>query len=74
MSVRLSIRCPRACSGLMYGGVPAICPATVSRAVSVVCCERSWLSSPQIAFAKPKSSTFALPSGVTLTLAGFRSR
>jgi hypothetical protein len=27
-----------------------------------------------IAFAKPKSSTFTLPSGVILTLAGFRSR
>ena len=31
-------------------------------------------SGPQIAFAKPKSSTFTLPCGVTFTLAGFKSR
>ena len=30
--------------------------------------------SPANAFANPKSSTFTLPSGVTLILAGFRSR
>ncbi len=30
--------------------------------------------SPMNAFAKPKSSTLTLPSGVTLTLAGLRSR
>ena len=33
-----------------------------------------FLSVPQIALARPKSSTFTLPCGVTLTLAGFRSR
>jgi hypothetical protein len=63
------------CSGLMYPGVPTMCPTRVSTPVTVAACERSWFpSEPKIAFAKPKSSTFTRPSGVTLTLAGFRSR
>ena len=44
MSVRLSTSLPRACSGLMYPGVPTICPATDSTPVTVANCERSWIS------------------------------
>ena len=53
-----------------------MCPATVSPAVPAFKgCDRSGLSSmPQTAFASPKSNSFTLPSGVTLTLAGFKSR
>ena len=74
-SVRLSIVSPRACSGLMYGGVPRTCPARVSAGVAVFCSDNRRRSSlPQIALASPKSSTFTRPSGVTFTFAGFRSR
>src|ERR1700730_8453733 len=70
MSVRLSTAFPRACSGLMYAGVPRILPSSVPIAVIVGALERSSSPSPAKAFANPKSSTFTRPSGVTFTLAG----
>ena len=75
MSVRLSSRFPRACSGLMYAAVPRMIPARVAATLIVGDCDGSPSdgSSPS-AFASPKSSTFTLPSGVTFTFAGFRSR
>ena len=58
-----------ACSGAMYSGVPTICRNSVN---SVFC-----VSSALVAFAIPKSITFATgtPScSVTSTFDGFRSR
>ena len=72
MSVRLSTSLPRACSGLIYPGVPTICPATDSIPVTVANRERSWFPSGlQIAFANPKSNTFTRSCGVTFTLGSF---
>ena len=54
---------------------PRSAPPTVPEPVSVAGSERCGFASvPQIAFARPKSNTLTLPCGVTLTLAGFRSR
>ena len=51
--------------------VPASVPSTVTVGES----ERPDLSaSLPTAFARPKSSTFTVPSGRSLTLAGFKSR
>jgi len=59
----------------MYAAVPRITPCIVAAALSVGELEGSSLAvSPAKAFAKPKSNTFTLPSGVTFTLAGFKSR
>jgi len=67
--------CPAPASGLMYAAVPRITPCIVAAALSVGELEGSSLAvSPAKAFAKPKSNTFTLPSGVTFTLAGFKSR
>ncbi len=78
MSDRLSTAFPRACSGLMYGAVPRIAPSSVAPAVIDAACVSSFASigarSDPNAFAKPKSSTFTMPSGVILMFAGFRSR
>ena len=75
MSARLSTDRPRACSGDMYAAVPITTPACVAAAVSVGECVWSGDdASPVSALARPKSSTLTLPSGVTFTLAGFRSR
>ena len=68
-------RPPRACSGLMYAAVPTIIPVPVRPAARVtVSAGSAALESSASAFARPKSSTFAMPSGVILMLAGFRSR
>jgi len=77
MSARLSSALPRACSGDMYAAVPRIKPACVIAGVVIVAdCE--WLGdiapTGSIAFARPKSSTFTVPSARTLILAGLRSR
>jgi len=53
-------------------------PAAVPVGARVGDCERSGeepaAASASKAFARPKSSTFTLPSGVSLTFAGLRSR
>ena len=75
MSARLSTALPLACSGLIYAAVPMIMPAWVAATVMVG--ELSGFESPAeppATAAKPKSSTFTTPSGVTITLPGFRSR
>ena len=75
MSARLSTRLPRACSGAMYAAVPRITPCIVAAMVSVgELLMSSLAASSSNAFANPKSRTLTLPSGVTFTLAGFRSR
>ena len=60
----------------MYAAVPRIMPTRVDP-IAVVW-ERDATSvsagSPAAAFARPKSSTLTTPAGVTLTLAGLRSR
>ena len=70
--------CPRACSGLMYAAVPRITPAPRRRRrVIVGDCDSVRPTLPtrrSIALARPKSSTFTAPSGVSLMFAGFRSR
>ena len=74
MSARLSTSCPLACSGDMYAAVPRMIPCCVAAMLSVGEFERlASAPSPMNAFASPKSSTFTLPSGVTLMFAGFRS-
>ena len=73
MSARLSTLCPRACSGLMYAAVPSSTPSRVPLITIVGDCERSG-AEPALDFASPKSSTLTVPPGVTLMLAGFRSR
>ena len=55
--------------------MPCRSPSSVSIAVTVWARDRSVPASPRpTAFARPKSRTLTLPSGVTLMLAGFRSR
>ena len=55
--------------------MPRITPCIVAAMLSVGELEgSSFAVSPANAFAKPKSNTLTLPSGVTFTLAGFRSR
>ena len=75
-SLRLSTALPAACSGDMYAAVPRMMPACVACIDSVGEFIAFALDPPagSIAFAKPKSSTFTVPSGRTLMLAGFRSR
>ena len=75
MSVLLSTCLPFACSGLMYAAVPRITPTRVASRVSVGDIElsASGVSSAN-AFARPKSSTFTLSSGVSMMFAGLRSR
>ena len=59
----------------MYAAVPRITPCWVAAILSVGDWDRlAFDPSPANAFAKPKSSTLILPSGVTLMFAGFRSR
>ena len=72
-SLRLSRLWPRACSGLMYAGVPAITPSRVGALVTVGAVPAA-SGSGAIAFARPKSSTFTVPATVSLMLAGLRSR
>ena len=77
-SARLSTVRPRACSGDMYAAVPRMMPAAVPVWASVGDCERSAeepdVGSAEYALARPKSSTLTLPSGVSFTFAGLRSR
>jgi hypothetical protein len=59
----------------MYGAVPSTTPGVVWTAVAVGASGAlSMGASLVIARARPKSSTLTVPSGRTLTLAGFRSR
>ncbi len=62
----------------MYGAVPRMTPASVPPTlVTVGDRERSGAelpAAPSKPFARPKSSTLTLPSGVTFTLPGLRSR
>ena len=77
MSLRLSAGRPLACSGLMYAAVPRIIPACVIAGVVIVGDIDALGNAPDagsIALAKPKSSTFTVPSSRTLMFAGFRSR
>jgi len=76
MSARLSTARPRACSGAMYAAVPMIIPICVALAVIVGEFIASTLdeAAGSIAFARPKSSTFTVPSARTLMFCGFRSR
>ena len=74
MSERRSAGFPRACSGDMYAAVPRITPALVPSNVIVGEFAVSTGTSGAAAFANPKSRIFTTPSGVTLMLAGFRSR
>ncbi len=71
-SVLRSTDCPRACSGLMYAAVPTTIPSWVR---SVVSRDRPAPEAPpDSALARPKSRTFTAPLGVSLMLAGLRSR
>ena len=61
----------------MYAAVPRITPACVIAGVVIVGdCDALGDIAPagSIAFAKPKSSTFTVPSARTLMFAGLRSR
>lgn len=78
-SVRRSTGLPRACSGLMHPGVPASRPASgVSAAAATVTLVVASVSTDSIAgravIARPKSSTFAVPSSVIWTFSGLISR
>ena len=62
----------------MYAAVPRISPACVAASDNVGDIVPATLIAESlatsIALARPKSSTFTEPSGVTLILAGFKSR
>ena len=63
----------------MYAAVPRIIPACVIAGVVIVGDLRARSTDDRapcgsIAFARPKSSTFTVPSARTLMFAGFRSR
>jgi hypothetical protein len=59
----------------MYAAVPSIAPGIVGeRGVVMVGESPVDELAPSAALASPKSSTFALPSGASLMLSGFRSR
>jgi hypothetical protein len=72
-SARRSTGLPRACSGLMYAAVPRINPSSVAGLVIVGefarLAETAPLPSVPIALARPKSSTFTTPSGLSLMFA-----
>ena len=76
MSLRRSAGRPRACSGLIYAAVPRMTPSCVAAGLVIVgeSITGEATPSPVSAFARPKSSTFTVPSDFTLMLAGFRSR
>ena len=76
MSARLSTLLPFACSGAMYAAVPRIMPICVACAVTVGELIASTRDVPagSIAFARPKSRTFTVPSARILMFAGLRSR
>jgi hypothetical protein len=61
----------------MYAAVPRITPTPVIMAGVVIvgdCDIFAALPTGSIALARPKSSTFTVPSGVVMMLVGFRSR
>src|SRR5687768_13647744 len=70
MSARLSTGFPLACSGLMYAAVPRMTPIPVIAGLVIVgdCvrCASPVLPTPpaSVSFARPKSSTFTVPSGL----------
>ena len=68
----------RLAARLLRAHVRAACrgrrPSRVPPTVIVGDCVRSGRGVARAAFARPKSSTFTMPSGVILMLAGFRSR
>ena len=72
MSLRASAGRPRNCSGAMYASVPATTPASVSDCRDLVVPSAG--SSLARRFARPKSSAFTSPSGVTTTFALLKSR
>ena len=78
MSARRSTVRPFACSGLMYAAVPRIIPACVIAGVVIVGdiehARQTNHAAGSMALARPKSSTFTVPSDRTLMFAGFRSR
>jgi hypothetical protein len=78
MSAPLSTGLPRACSGDMYAAVPRIMPTPVICTGVVIVGDAVscglMADAGSIAFAKPKSNTFTVPSSRTLMFAGFRSR
>ena len=76
ISARWSTAAPRACSGAMYVAVPRMTPGCVIAVVMVGECDSDADTSDigSSAFARPKSSTFTVPSGRSLMLAGFKSR
>ena len=76
MSARLSTGLPRACSGAMYAAVPSTVPArvTCSRVTVGECSGLPAGGVSSVPLARPKSSTFTVPSGLILMLPGLRSR
>ena len=68
MSDRASTGSPCACSGDMYGAVPVTTPCSVMVTVGASAARLG------CSLARPKSSTFTLPSVVSRMLSGFRSR
>ena len=85
MSLAFDTGRPFACSGAMYAAVPRMTPTPVTPIglVSVGECVIAIddvgvvafpLSGGPSALARPKSSTFTVPSARTFTFAGFKSR
>ena len=75
MSDRLSMLSPRACSGLMYAAVPTTKPVAVPPpGVLGPGPSSPPAGSGALVLAMPKSITLTVPVGVTLMLAGFKSR
>ena len=64
--------CRRPCRGSRRRSSP--CARASATATASATTSRRRAESPAHALARPKSSTFTLPSGVSLTFAGFRSR
>ena len=74
MSVRASAGFPSSCSGAMYCSVPRIVPRPVSEGLAFAAA--LILTTPPTAgrsFASPKSRSF-VPTVVSMTLPGFKSR
>ncbi len=60
----------------MYAAVPRIIPAFVAAMLTIFgeCDNAGFDELVSYAFARPKSRTFTLPSFVSMTLPGFKSR
>ena len=74
MSVRLSTKSPRACSGLMYDAVPTTSLFGSAMVLAPSALRQGGWDHLTADFASPKSRTFVVPSWATLMLDGFRSR